>query len=90
MDDEPSEAKIPAYVWTCDRVPVVLLDVAEVLARECDDAYDEFSPEDLIGKDELAAAMRRFNELNSHFVNWKPNYTRVLVLGETARVKADQ
>jgi hypothetical protein len=83
MDENPTESA-PAYLWTCDKVPIVNLEVNCILASETEEAYEDFDYTDLTGIDELRAAMEKFNALNTDVVNWEPNYTRAFIVGEKA------
>ncbi len=80
-NDQDATESTPSYVWTCDKEPVVKLDVRHVLENATDGAYEDFSYDDLTGIDELKAAMDRFNETNKDVVSWVPNYTRAVVFG---------
>jgi hypothetical protein len=81
MDDRDADESTPAYVWTCDKKPVVQLDSADIIERATEDAYEDFDSGLLFGLAELDAALKAFNELNKGFVNWIPNYTRAVVIG---------
>lgn len=77
------EAVRPLYVWCCNKLPVVKLDVNDILDGLCDDAYEDFDPDDLDGIDDLRAALVRFNAANEGVTKWEPDYSRARLLGPT-------
>ena len=79
-DQDDDEIPIPGYAWTCDRVPVVTLDLDRILEDGTQEAYDEFAYGDLSGIDKLKAAIDEFNRTNADVVSFVPNYKRVLIL----------
>ena len=82
VDDlEPGESA-PAYVWTCDKVPVLDMDLDHILENATAEAYEDFSYQDLSGIEELKAAIDKFVEANKDRVSFVPNYTRALVFGQ--------
>ena len=74
-DDEP-----PAYVWVCNTVPVVVLDLDNVLEDATQAAYDGFTWGDLTGVAELGKALEAFNVANAGVVEWELDYTRAVTV----------
>lgn len=70
----------PDYVWTCVAVPFVQVRVRDILERICEEAYEDFSCDDLEGVPALEAAVEVFNAANKDVVKYEPDYTRAVVI----------
>lgn len=77
-DDEGLD--IPAYVWTCDPVQFVKVDLDDITDRFADDAYEDWEPDTLDGLPELKAALEAFVEANNDQMAYQPNYKRALLI----------
>lgn len=69
-----------AYVWACHSRPVCSLDVDSVIEHATQDAYEDFTPDDLSGKAELKAALEAFNEKNRDVLVYEPDFKRAVLI----------
>jgi hypothetical protein len=72
--------ELPEYVWTCDEDHFVRVDIEAVDTAYEGEAYDDFDPNDLKGREDLKAALAAYCEANKDVVSWKPNRKRCVVL----------
>lgn len=78
FDDEGLER--PKYVWACHAIPFAKASYGDIEERICENAYEDFEPENLKGREELKAAIQNFNELNKNIVSYTPDYTKAILI----------
>lgn len=74
------DATKPAYVWACKKVHFAAANISDITERIADNAYEDFSTDDLHGLDDLEAAIARFNEANKDVVSYEPDYGIAILL----------
>ncbi len=74
------DRELPKYVWACHERPVCTLDYERITEDATQDAYEDFTSDDLDGKAELVAALDAFNERNKGVVVWEPDLKRAVIL----------
>ena len=81
------EDGFPSHLWTCETIPVVNLDLEQILENEIENcSIEDFDQDELQGREELDAAMEKFNELNKDRTYYEANYKKALVLNPNAKV----
>jgi hypothetical protein len=82
--DEESE-----YVWACDTMLVVDLNIDTVLKRciDEDSVYEDFDFDDLCGYDELEIALNKFNDANKGLKSWHNNFKTAVILSRRNATK---
>ena len=78
--DGTLEEELPAYVWACNKVPVVALDLDNILEDAPPDASAGFPGGDLTGVAEVGQALEAFNVANAGVVEWELDYTRAVTV----------
>lgn len=71
---------IPEYVWTCDEIPFVTVDIEDVDRTYDGKSPSEFCYDDLKGREELKISLEAYNNANKNAVCWEPNFKRCVVL----------
>lgn len=83
LDDllEGNEADhLPEYVWPCDAIEFVKVDIGDILDQIQSEGYEDFDADDLNGIDDLKAAIELFNERNKGQHLYQPNYSKVILI----------
>ncbi len=73
------DGPVPAYCWPCKSSPL-RLDLDNILEHACDDQHED-AFEQIVGADELGAAIDKFNEAQT-CIAYYPDHTRVIVLNQ--------
>ena len=50
------------------------------MAVDEDEAYEDFDCDEILGVDELKAAIEAFNLANKHHVSYVPDYTKAVII----------
>lgn len=77
-DDLP----LPAYVWTCNRIPFVTSILDRTLNCISENSSDDWDTSSLSGLPEFELAVKAFEEANKDQVSWDPNYKQALILAQ--------
>ena len=79
--DELSEDP-PEYVWATKPVNFVSIRTDRIteMAVDEDEAYEDFECDEILGVDELTAAIEAFNLANKHHVSYVPDYTKAVII----------
>ena len=79
--DELSEDP-PEYVWATKPVNFVSIRTDRIteMAVDEDEAYEDFDCDEILGVDELTAAIEAFNLANKHHVSYVPDYTKAVII----------
>lgn len=78
---EDEDEELPDYIWAVDdEKPVVNLDLDSILETFTSDAYEDFDAGDLEGREELSAAIEKFNKVNEGFKSWGCSHKIAVVL----------
>jgi hypothetical protein len=82
---------LPAYVYICDRTPIVLSSAARLIQDVLAETNNGYGLDDFFGISELETAIREFNVKNVHAKSVKINWKKVVVFTENfpARDKGD-
>jgi len=81
--DQEDDVSVPEYVWTCEERQIVGLDYDSIIEAATEDAYEDWSPDRLVGSEELKVALEKFNEANKGEVYYVPNFKRALLLNKS-------
>lgn len=81
-DENDGEFELPKYVWACDKVePICHLDYYYIVESATEDnSFEDWDIDELKGKEELMAALDKFNELNKNQVSWYSNEKIAVIL----------
>lgn len=71
---------VPEYAWACTPTQFATADIGRIIESICEDAYEDFNPDDLVGVDKLEAAINEFNEANKHHLSYSPDYSTAVLL----------
>lgn len=77
---ECEECALPAYVWTCKKIPFVSRILDRVTDQISENAYEDWDQSHLSGLPEFKAAVESFETANQDQVSWEPNYNLALIL----------
>lgn len=71
---------LPEYVWACTEKQFVRVGLDDVITVFEDEAYEDFSSDDLSGLPELEVALTVFMERNKDVVVQLPNFKKAVIL----------
>lgn len=77
---EDDEFERPEYCWTCTETCFLQLDYGDIIEHASQEAYEDWDASSVNGKDELKAAIEKFNSVNTQHVVWNPNYKKTFIL----------
>ena len=86
-DDEDELLGHIRYVWACQKIPVVNLSVNRILEDATQEAYEDFSFDQLDGIKELENALNVFNELNKNECIYEIDYSKAILLDKPIKTE---
>lgn len=75
------EVKTPEYVFICKPVNFRAPDVDRIIEWSCDD-HHESAADSIQGDEQLAEALKDFEDINCHVISYEPDFTKMVRVRE--------